>query len=177
MEKYLYYHLEKYLNRIMQHILKFAGVEKASDLPVVVRKLEPHKRVYLDELTAPVMLHKLVDTENDTGYEEKYDRIVVALKGHSNIRVTSLKKNPRVSGMTGTLALFITPNEDKRGIFGIATDDILHHVINWHHNNFGGHIGKSIDVCPNCQVVNDWYSVAWLKDLAEGKNPLFKISL
>lgn len=59
-------------------------------------------------------------------------------------------------------------------IFTMSSNDINHYVNN-HHNDSPFHTGKSIDVCDNCFLINDWWRIPDLISILNNTNPYVKL--
>ena len=145
-------------------VLKDIGIDYYK-LPVLERdpKIQ-HMRVYLNELTHPIMSWK----------NNRYDIIIVlAIYGHGNERNTYLKGKPYVKNIRGTFQLYVDPSS-LTDIKGVATPDEIFIAYNCYHEK-NGHKGLSIHVCDTCEIINGRISMTWLKKLILGIDPLFKV--
>lgn len=147
-------------------------------LPILEHKGE--FQVEVEEMNEPIMLY------TDDSTHEKY--IVLAIRGHGNYTQSNLKGKPPVSELRGALRLNLNSEETRiltfsgkkhayDMIWGIGNPWTIKNALDNYHNKNGDHIGTCVNICDTCPEVNDWYKLSWVKNLLEGNDPLFKVSL
>jgi hypothetical protein len=147
------------------------------NLPLLKR--DPSKngfRIDYNEMNSPIMKYD----HTNTYCTERC--IVFALHGHGLNKVQTLKGNPPVNKIKGTLRFVIQSGYDKYSeckeelfVWAVENPWIIPTAINDLHNR-NGHIGSCIDVCETCPLINSRYSLTWITEILTGTNPLFKLA-
>ena len=161
-------------NQPVMNLFEFFGINP-EEIPTLEVRAHPLK-VERSELKEPIM--KVVD-------EEKITEIVVAVNGRPGLLIDTMNGTRlNVEGIKGCIAISIAPHRvigDHAMLYG-STDQVLigiaiHEYHHWDNSNPNRHTGKTLELCTNCEVFNSMYSISWLKDLFNGKDPLFYVSL
>jgi hypothetical protein len=143
--------------------LKQVGVDYES-LPQLKRMKadeDANMQITVDELT-----HSMMKCENG---------IVVAVQGISPIPNTLFKGNPKINTIRGVIRIYDV-DQPKSFLLTKCTPDMIRKAYDYVHNSTN-HVGPTIQVCPQCEYVNDSASTVLLERLFKGTCKLFKISL